>query len=199
MKLFAFTDIYGNKEIIKKIKTEIKKENPDILICAGDLSNFGEHFENLLLMFKPLKLPLLIIPGNHETADQLRKICKKTEFAISLHRGLLKINNYIFLGYGEGGFNKEDKDFETLSKKFKKEIKKDSKTILITHAPPYKTRLDYLETTNSHHGNNSIRKFIEKAQPNLVICGHLHENKHKIDKIKKTIILNPGNGKIIEL
>ena len=199
MKLFAFTDVHGDRNIIKKIIKEAKEEHPDILICAGDLSNFGINFNRLLSMFETLKLPLLIIPGNHETQELVKNACKKTNFAISIHKGVFKLNNYFFFGYGEGGFEKEDREFENLAKKFKKEINKNSKVILITHAPPYKTNLDYLENTNSYHGNNSIRKFIEEVHPLINICGHLHENENKIGKINNTIIINPGKGKIIEI
>jgi len=82
---------------------------------------------------------------------------------------------------------------------FKKTIKKDSKVVLVTHAPPYKTKLDHLETTNEYHGNESIRKFIKSTKPLLNVCGHLHENENKIDKINSTIILNPGKEKIIKI
>ncbi|MAF51144.1 MAG: hypothetical protein CMH64_03560 [Nanoarchaeota archaeon] len=199
MKILAFTDLHDNKKAIKKIIKDAKEENPDILICAGDLSNFGTNFKKLLLEFKKAKTRLLIIPGNHETGDQVKNACKKTKFAISIHKGIYQLGKYLFMGYGEEGFVKEDKEFEHLAKSFKKEIKKDSKVILVTHAPPYKTKLDYLETTKDHHGNNSIRKFINLTKPILSICGHLHENENKIDKIKETIILNPGKGKIIEI
>ena len=198
MKIFAFTDIHGDKKAIKRIIKISKKEKPDLLLCAGDLSNLGTNLEKLLMMFKEVNIPLLIIPGNHETSDLVKKVCKKTKFAIPLHRAAFKVNNYIFFGYGEGGFERFDKTFESITKEFKKDISKDLKIILVTHAPPYKTSLDYLESTKSHHGNESIRKFVVSFSPILHICGHLHENENKVDKIKRTIIINPGKGKIIQ-
>lgn len=75
---------------------------------------------------------------------------------------------------------------------------KDKKIILVTHAPPYKTRLDKL--AGEHCGNKSIRNFIEKSRSDLVICGHLHENFGREDKIKRTRIINPGHfGKVISI
>ena len=52
-----------------------------------------------------------------------------------------------------------------------------------------------------HSGNKSIKKFIMSERPNLVICGHLHENFGVIDKIgKNSMLVNPGaKGKIIEI
>ena len=46
----------------------------------------------------------------------------------------------------------------------------------------------------------SLREFIKKFKPKFVVCGHLHENEKKEDKLNNTIILNPGKyGKIIEI
>ena len=101
------------------------------------------------------------------------------------------------MGYGCGGFSLVDREFDKTAVKFRKIIKmnEDKKIILVTHAPPYKTRLDKL---GIHCGNKSIRKFIDKNKIDLVICGHLHENFGKEDKINKTRLINPGPfGKIL--
>lgn len=41
-------------------------------------------------------------------------------------------------------------------------------------------------------GNKSIRRFAEQNKVDLLICGHLHENFGKEDKIGKTKVINPG-------
>ena len=49
-------------------------------------------------------------------------------------------------------------------------------------------------------GDKSIKNFIKKIYPDLVISGHLHENAGKEDKIKNTKLINPGPyGKIITI
>ena len=94
-----------------------------------------------------------------------------------------------------------DREFEkAANSRFKKLINhnKDKKIVLVTHAPPYKTRLDKL--AGGHCGNKSIRQFIDKNRIDLLICGHLHENFGKEDRIKKTKCINPGPfGKIVEI
>ena len=196
MKILVFVDVHGSVNTLKKI---IKKSaKADLLICAGDLSNWGQKLDYLLSLLSKTKKLLLIIPGNHETSKEIKKSCSLFDFAQDLHKASYSLNNYTFFGYGSGGFTLSDPKFERIAKKFKKTIKKDSKIILITHAPPYKTSLDKLPI--GHRGCKSIRKFIEDVQPKLVICGHLHENAGNEDKIKKTLIINPGkDGKIIEI
>ena len=76
-------------------------------------------------------------------------------------------------------------------------IKKENKIILVTHAPPYKTKID--EIWGEHAGNKSIRKFIEQTKPVLAVSGHLHECVGG-DMIRKTRVINPGyKGKVIVL
>jgi Icc-related predicted phosphoesterase len=67
------------------------------------------------------------------------------------------------------------------------------KTILVTHAPPHKTKLDEMRE-GYHVGNKSIREFIEKAKPSVAVSGHIHETFEKVDKIGETVIVNPGPG-----
>jgi hypothetical protein len=198
MKLLAFVDVHGNKRALKSIISKSKKKNPDLLICAGDISLFGRDLKKIISQFKKLDKPLIILPGNHEEGENLRKICSKFKFIIYLHKASYKINDYLFFGYGGGGFSMKDKGFERLSEKFRKTIKKE-KVILVTHAPVYRTRLDIIPGLG-HRGNKSIRRFVKKVKPVLVICGHFHENNGVVDTLGKTIIMNPGPyGKIIKV
>lgn len=197
MKLFAFTDTHGNKKAISALIEKIKNSNPDIIICAGDLTNFSINLKKLVGIFGKTGLPLLIIPGNHETNSELTNACKKTKFAVNIHKKIYSINNYLFFGFGLGGFEEKNSELEKLIPKIKK-ISKGKKLIFITHQPPYKTKLDHLNSV--HRGSKSIRKFIKETEPKLSICGHLHENENKVDKIKSAIIMNPGyKGKIIKI
>jgi Icc-related predicted phosphoesterase len=76
-------------------------------------------------------------------------------------------------------------------------IKKD-KVILVTHAPPYNTKVDRIN--GNLCGNKSIRNFISEVKPVLAVCGHLHETAGKRDKIGKTLVINPGyKGMVIDL
>ena len=199
MKILAFTDLHGEKKEILNLKNKVKKNSPDLMICAGDVSDFGYKLQDTLKKFKLFNLPLLIVPGNHETNSELNEVCKDLKFVINIHKRSYQINNYIFFGFGGEGFTKTSKDLDKIIPKFKKILKKDSKIILVTHQPPYKTKLDHLAHAGST-GNKSIRKFIEKIKPVLAISGHIHENENKRDKIKNTLIINPGpEGKIIKI
>lgn len=200
MKLLAFVDIHGSLKAIKKIAEKAKKSKPNLLVCAGDLSIFEQGLDYLIYRLNKIGLPILIIHGNHETDSDLKKACSLFKNPVFLHKKSYKTKDCLFLGYGGGGFSLIDKAFKKTAKKFEKDIKKNKgkKIVLVTHAPPHNTKVDMI--MEQHCGNKTIKQFITKVKPDLVITGHLHENSGKEDKVGKTKIINPGPfGKIIKL
>ena len=93
-----------------------------------------------------------------------------------------------------------DKHFEKIASGFLKILKtKNKKYILMTHAPPYDTRLDKL-FDEGHCGNKSVRNFIKKSKPLVAFSGHIHENNGKKDKLGRTRLINPGpEGTIVSI
>ena len=63
-------------------------------------------------------------------------------------------------------------------------------TLLLSHAPPYGGQLDRLRN-GRHVGSKAVRTFIEKHQPALCVCGHIHEAKGQ-DRLGATVVFNPG-------
>ena len=201
MKLLTFTDIHGSLTALKRIEQKTKSENPDLLVCAGDISIFEHGIAGIFRRLNRLNKKIIMVHGNHEDGATYIKYSRIFKNIVFIHKRHFIENSLLFLGYGGGGFSQRDREFEHLEKaKFKDSINhnKGKKIILLTHAPPYKTKLDKLG--RDYAGNKSLRDFIGKYKIDLHICGHLHENFGKEDKIKKTRIINPGPfGKIVEI
>lgn len=194
MKILAFADVHGNKSAIERLVR--KAEDVDLIICAGDISNWQQNLKELFLEFKKSKKLILVIHGNHEEHHNLVNIVKDISFVKVIHKKIYRLGDYVFFGYGGGGFALEDKNLDKMIPDIKKSIKRNDKLIFVTHAPPFNTRLDFLEWVG-HVGCNSKRRFIEKLRPELCICGHLHENAKMKDKINETLIINPGADGLI--
>ncbi|MFC1728014.1 metallophosphoesterase [Nanoarchaeota archaeon] len=192
MKILAFVDTHGSLAALKRIEKMAKDAN--ILICAGDLSVFEQDLDLLIERLNKIGKPVLIIHGNHETEEEMKKSCSLFKNVTYFHKKVHVIDNYAFVGYGGGGFSVTDKKFETWTKKIKPKLK-NKKVVLVTHAPPYNTKVDNIMGDSC--GNKSIRKFIENVKPVLSISGHLHECVGT-DKINKSRLINPGPaGKIL--
>jgi len=198
MKILAFVDLHSSLKALDAMIKKVKKEKPALIACAGDLTIFEQGLRYILYELSKLKIPCLIVHGNHETEDTLKKACKLFPNLIFLHKKSYAVDDTLFLGYGGGGFSIEDKSFVKAAKLFKPKIKGYKKIVLITHAPPYKTKLDRI--IEKHCGSRPIRRFIENNKISLVVCGHLHENAGKEDKVKNTRMTNPGPlGKMINV
>ena len=198
MKLLAFTDLHLSSLAFKKIKEKIGKYNPDLLVCAGDITIFENNIGFILNKLDRLGKKILLIHGNHETDSVLKALCRRSRNITFIHKSYYKTNTHLFLGYGGSGFALIEPSFYRIGEAFAKIIKenKNKKIIFVTHAPPYGTKLDLIVT--SHCGNKTLRNFIFRNKVDLHICGHLHENFGKEDKLKKTRIINPGPyGKVI--
>ena len=62
--------------------------------------------------------------------------------------------------------------------------------IFCPHAPPHDTACDRLGS-GKHVGSKALRKLIEREQPDVVLCGHIHESR-AIDEPGASRIVNPG-------
>jgi Icc-related predicted phosphoesterase len=197
MKILLFTDTHGELKLFEKVEKRSKKS--DFILCAGDITFFEENLKFFLKRLNKIGKKVFIVHGNHEGHKKIAKEVKKFKNIFFVHKKIKEFKDYLIIGYGGGGFAFEDEKFDKFAKKSKKKIKKKKKKkIFLIHGPPYNTRLDKLG--KEHVGNVSFRRFIEENELDLVVCGHLHENEGKKDKINNAKIINPGpKGKIIRI
>ncbi|MBI4919189.1 metallophosphoesterase family protein [archaeon] len=196
MKIFAFTDLHESLSTFKKIQEKIKKEKPDLIVCAGDFTVFEQHINEMMQKISSLG-NVFLIHGNHETEAVTKKLCEQNKITF-IHKKIKIIDDYVFVGFGSGGFDMIDKEFEHFIEHIKNQLK-GKKVILVTHAPFYDTKIDFLY--KQHRGNKSYTKFI-KNNSNVIlgICGHFHETFKKRDKINQATVINPGaDGEFIEV
>lgn len=67
--------------------------------------------------------------------------------------------------------------------------------IYVLHSPPRDTACDRA-AVRAHVGSRAIRAFVERVQPPLVLCGHIHESPRVSgawrDVLGSTVVVNPG-------
>ncbi|MBW2970689.1 metallophosphoesterase [Candidatus Woesearchaeota archaeon] len=196
MKILAFVDIHGSFKLLDEL--EPKAAEADVLVSAGDISRFEMELDKILGKVNSFGKPVLIIHGNHENPKVLEDACRGFKNIIFAHKKAQIINNMLFLGFGGLGFEKSTPEMEQFFKKHHKELKNSKEVVFITHAPPYNTALDKINS--SHNGNNTLRNVIIKYQPNILVCGHFHENSGKTDILGNAKLVNPGpSGVLLEL
>ena len=189
MNICLITDIHGKKSSLEKLFDSIDIREFDILLCCGDITSFGGKKEaNEILELIP-NIQFYTVFGNCDKSEVREYIESE---GISLHEKEVKVAGYTIGGFG--GSNKspfgtpseygEDQIMAGLSKLSYENM------ILVTHAPPYGTKLDRI-LSNKSIGSASVRAIIEKMQPLVAVSGHVHESR-AIDSIGKTQLINPG-------
>ena len=195
----AVSDVHGDTSFMRKMAEKGAKEKVDLVILAGDLLNFDQPSEGLIRPFKEKGLEVAIIPGNHEGLAEVNSMVEQYDIK-NLHGYALRIGDVgIFgCGYGDIGIHQltEEQFFETL-KNAHRHLEGVKKKVMVTHVQPNES---ILSLHNPLWGSSGVRKAIEELQPDLHLCGHIHETHGMEDIIGKTRSINVGKtGKIIEL
>jgi uncharacterized protein len=195
MNILAFVDLHGNKKKFERLKEKAK--DADIILCAGDLTNFEHDYDTLLAELEGLKKFTFIIHGNHESEESTYEKTKNLQYVKFIHRKVLRFKDHYFFGWGGGGFSEVDGELEKKAAAFER-VLKGKRFVFMTHAPPYNTACD--ELGGRHVGCRTIRRFIEETQPVVNVTGHLHETEGSHARIGKCLCINAGpEGTIIKI
>lgn len=195
MKLLLFSDLHCNKELTRQIVRQ--SSEVDLVIGAGDFATVRRGLESSIDILKKITKPVILVPGNNETLDELKSACEGWEVHI-LHGQGVNILNQEFYGLGGGVPITPFGDWSyDLSESEALEMLKNlpEQAVLISHSPP-KGYLD-VSSTGKHFGSEAVLKTIRSKQPKLVVCGHIHESAGKIIQLENTIIINAGPKGII--
>jgi Icc-related predicted phosphoesterase len=188
MKLLCISDLHGSSKICDKI------DDVDAVVVTGDITHF-EGRGRAISVLDGLKCTkkMLAVQGNCDNYDVNDAL---VELGCGLHSRGEIIDGIGFFGLGGSDptpFNtpqeyEEDELWDFLIEGYE-QVKDAAVKVLVSHTPPKDTRVDL--AGRGHVGSVKVREFVEKYQPDLVLCGHIHEAKGQ-DKIGKTVIVNPG-------
>jgi Icc-related predicted phosphoesterase len=196
MRVLCITDIHGHREKFEQILR--REPEPDLLIIGGDLTNFGpveqaESFLDLALLYCP---KVFAVAGNCDSAEIDEMLLRR---GVSLHAFGQEFNDIGFFGLSAMPPWRGDMyEFpETQLERFLAQgfeyVQHSSRFIMVTHPPPHNTRVDF-NNSKKHVGSTSVRAWMEKTKPLLVISGHIHEARG-LDEWQNTKIVNCGPSK----
>ena len=195
MQILIISDIHGSPEGVYKY---LENNSVDKIIVTGDVTDFGPEDLFIEILDKlSIDHDVYALMGNCDPENAITLLDKSG--ATNIHDNVVKMDNVVLVGFGGSNTTPFDTiheyDDEILYKeliKYDKELSSENYTILVTHAPPLDTNADKIES-GVHVGSSAIRKIVEKTQPTLNICGHVHESIGK-DSINNTMVVNPGDA-----
>jgi uncharacterized protein len=195
LRILAFTDFHGNQEAYRHAKELIANGKPDFVIVAGDIINYDSNrAKQLLLDLGTVGPPVYFVPGNMDGRELGNWAGERNVHA--LHARCRNVEGASLIGLGgspHGPFRTVFEYSEEEAEALFEEAAKSSGgglLILVSHCPPKNTRVDQV-SSGEHIGSIAVRRFIEKAEPTLVVSGHVHESQGT-DTIGSSTIVNTG-------
>lgn len=194
MKILALSDIHGASVMLRKILEA--ESSADVIILAGDLTTRGTpaDLQQMLGYASAMKKPVLSILGNMDPPG-LEAPLEATGTSLNGHA--LVIGGVGFSGVSASPFSPlhtpnevPDGALGTMAEKGWSGLPPVRWSVLVAHTPPFGTMTDQVHS-GSHVGSPALRRFVERRQPDLVVCGHIHEARG-IDWIGKSQVVNCG-------
>lgn len=197
MKVLAFSDLHGDRDKAKELAERAEKENVDLVLMCGDIARNDEEQNGLVGIFKNKRV--LLVSGNHDW-NSAEFWAELYNFK-NLHGDSSKYYDIGFFGCGLANMGvsalSEDDFFNTLKAGFDK-ISNTKQKVMITHNHPADTKSGNF--SKLVQGSMGIRKAIDEFQPDIAICGHIHEAEGFEEKIGKTRLINVGRkGFVFEM
>ena len=194
MRIIAFTDIHGS---YKKVESVLAKDSDfDAVVIGGDLTTHGTVSEAraAILGFQKFARPVFVIAGNMDLPafDKLY-----ADLGVNINATGIVLNDVGFFGISGSPFTPMHTPYEIPEDEIRKraeagwaEVQTAHRKVFIPHAPPSGTKLDRI-FLGKHVGSTAIREFVEHRQPDILICGHIHESRGT-DILGRTKMVNCG-------
>ncbi len=210
LRILGLADLHDCPERLEALK-DIKC---DLIAFCGDLHNGSskERARPAAMALACLGPPVLIVPGNMDHRDVIPELWRGAGL-IMLDKSSFRFKEHGFLGLGgmiardprrlgdPNRYYHRDEEVYSLLEKAYQEVLDARRKIVIVHQPPHGAR-DLLYN-GERSGSTELRRFIEDYQPDLVLCGHIHEDRGDC-RIGSTLVVNVGElrrgfGAVVDL
>ncbi len=155
---------------------------PDVVVCTGDLVDFGrvDEYATLREIIAPLTMPVYLLPGNHDDRAAmrtafpdhayLRQSPDEVLYAIEDHP--LRILGFDTTVPGKsGGLASADRLAWLDAKLSEQPVKA---TLVLLHHPPFPTFIGHMDRQGLENSEGLAQVIRKHPQVERLLCGHLH-------------------------
>lgn len=212
--ILALADLHDRVEMLDRLKDIVEGIKPHLIVFCGDLHNASdrEAARPAALALAGLGPKVLIVPGNMDHRDTVPDLWQEAGL-IMLHRACFRFGPAAFLGMG-GMVAKDPRRLSDPARFYHRDEEVNEQLsalypqadgaacrIVVVHQPPRGVQ-DTLYNGESS-GSVSLRCFVEERQPDLLLCGHIHEARGE-GRIGRTRVVNAGElrrgyGAVVEI
>jgi uncharacterized protein len=196
-RLLAFSDLHRDLDEARDLAR--RSAEVDVVIGAGDFASVHKGLEEAIGALSTIEKPTVMVPGNNETEEALRAACERWEAATVLHGEATEINGVLFFGLGAGvPVTPWDWSFDLDEQAAAAKLAGcPDGAILVVHSPPY-GHCD-ASSAGEHLGSTAVLEAIERTQPRVAVCGHIHESWGAESEIGSTPVFNLGpEGRMLQ-
>jgi Icc-related predicted phosphoesterase len=191
MKLLLFSDIHVEMDAIAAVVRQSR--DADVAVGAGDFALFREGLAAAISALSRIRVPTILVHGNHESHEELVRACVDWKEARVLHGNSVEILGVTFFGLGGATpltpFPEWSVDVpEAEAARLLSQCPPGA--VLVCHSPPLGC-LDEIEG-NRRIGSRAVRDFVVDRKPPLVVCGHIHETWARREYLAGAPVVNPG-------
>jgi uncharacterized protein len=202
MRIAASADLHFTPQSYEKLKDQFERvrDDADVLVLAGDLTNYGqpEEMEPLLNVLVRLRLPAVVVLGNHDYESG-----KEEELRKMLIGGGVKVldgSGYERDGVGfagtkgfVGGFGRgmltafgerEIKEFVRASvdeamklERGMSQLRTEKRVVVVHYSPIAETVQGEAPEIYPFMGTSRLAEVIDRHGADLVVHGHAHHGK----------------------
>jgi len=199
MRILAFSDLH--RDLDRAASLVERSTDADLVVGAGDFASVHQGLDETIEALSAIETETVLVPGNNETADALRdSTARLWPAATVLHGEATEVDGMAVFGLGGGipvtpwewSFDLDEGQAAEMLEALP------GAGLLVVHSPP-KGHCD--ESSGQEHlGSTAILEAIERAQPGLAVCGHIHEAWGERSSIGGTQVANLGpDGDFFEL
>lgn len=198
LKILGLADLHDHIEMLEGLKNI----DAELIVFCGDLHNGSQREEAMPVAAALARLgpTVLIVPGNMDHKDVVPDLWSEAGF-VMLHQTFFRYGEYGFLGMGgmvakdprrsrdpTRYYHCDEEVYLALASAYT-QISDTKCKIVVVHQPPWRAQ-DTLYNGESS-GSVCLRRFVEDYQPDLLLCGHIHEDRGE-SLIGATRIVNVG-------
>jgi len=196
-KVLAFTDPHGDVQDARTLVDLAIRERPDLIVCAGDFSLFGNNWRGLFETLCLLGRRVLLVGGNHDSDGLMATVTHEYPFLVDVAYQTVEERG-VLVG-GVPGYDRDfwpsrkaDDDMVALARELWGRRDPPKPFVFLTHYPPAGAVDGLSRPTPDSGGSATVAAIIRAIQPDLVVTGHYHQDFGSWERLGNVWVVNPG-------
>jgi Icc-related predicted phosphoesterase len=193
-KIAYVVDVHDRFEAVPAVLEAIGAVN--VLVVGGDITTFGtpDDAERAIELWRPLAPRLLAVAGNMDSPAIDKRL---VALGVSCDGRGVALGDVGIAGVSAAPLSPLHTPHELPDDELRRraeaglaDVKGCRVRIFCPHAPPHGTACDRMRS-GEHVGSAAFREVVEREEPDVVLCGHIHESR-AMDQLGPSRVVNPG-------